>query len=310
MKMLKNSWPESTLMPDQAEVAIRRSGSETLKDATFTCTAERLASKLMHFRDSKWADLKIFTISRHVVNQVEKRLNLPAFDWDSHLRWAQESLRQWVVDGIVPDFPPFTTGSPYIVLRPDPSLPEAIADKEARVLSAAAIKASLEILDYINFQNLSLESIEFLLGLGESEATQSLSQIQKLILGCLRLKTDALEVDKGWPKGWLFPWQRAIEWNPWEEFTQIEWFREPTASKRATLSRSLRNLEDRGLIDRQTGRATKEKRVSQKHTTYVSLTELGYLTAKLTFLPELVNLKQSAPKQRYPSGQQAAEMLN
>lgn len=296
--MLKNSWPESTLMPDQAEVMIRRSGNETLKGAAFSCTAERLASKLMRLEGSKWAELKIFTVSTHVVAQVEKRLNLPDFDWDSHLDWAQESLRQWVVDGIVPDFPPFITGSPYIVLRPDPSLPEAIADKEARVLAAAAIKASLEILDYINFQNLGLESIESLLGL--SEATQSLSQIQKLILGCLRLKTDALKVDKGRPKGWLQPWQRAIEWNPWEEFTQIEWFREPTASKRATLSRSLQNLEDRGLIDRQTGRGTKEKRVSQKHTTYVSLTELGYLTAKLTFLPELVNLKQSAPKQRYP----------
>jgi hypothetical protein len=309
MKMLKNSWPESTLMPDQAEVTIRHSGDETLKGAAFTCTADRLASKLMRFRDSKWADLKIFTISRHVVDQVEKRLNLLAFDWDSHLRWAQESLRQWVVDGIVPDFPPFTAGSPYIVLRPDPSLPKAIADKEARVLAAAAIKASLEILDYINFQNLNLESIEFLLGLSESEATQNLSQIQKVILSCLRFKTDTLEVDKGKWKGWLQPWERAIEWNPWEEFTQIDWFKEPTASKRATLSRSLQNLEDRGLIGRQTGKGTK-KRVSQKHTTYVSLTELGYLTAKLTFLPESLNLQESATKHRCPSSQEAAEMLN
>jgi predicted transcriptional regulator len=107
----------------------------------------------------------------------------------------------------------------------------------------------------------------------------------------------------------LQPWGRAIEWNPWEEFTQIDWFKEPTASKRATLSRSLQNLEDRGLIGRQTGKGTK-KRVSQKHTTYVSLTELGYLTAKLTFLPESLNLQESATKHRCPSSQEAAEMLN
>ncbi len=275
---------ESTMLVEQTEVTIRRSASETLKGAAFTCTTERLASKLMRFPNSKWAEFKIFTVSPHVVAQVEKRLDIPAFNWDAHLIWVQESLNRWVLDEMVPDFPPFTLGSPYIVLMPDPSLPEAIADKEARVMAAAAIKASLEILDYINFQSLSLESVEYLFGLNESEATQNLSQIQKIILGCLRLKTDALEIDKERWKGWLLPWKRAVEWSPWEEFNEIDWFREPTASKRATLSRSLQNLEDRGLIDRQTGRSTK-KRASQKHTTYISLTELGYLATKMLILP-------------------------
>lgn len=139
------------VISDKAEVMLRRSGGETLKNAAFTCIAERLATKLMRFPDSKWAELKVFTVSVHVVVQVEKRLNLPAFSWNSHLFWAQESLQQWVTDEIVPDFPPFTSESPYIVLMPDPSLPKTAADKEARVLAAAAVKASLEILDYYKF---------------------------------------------------------------------------------------------------------------------------------------------------------------
>lgn len=263
----------------QAKAMIRRESIKTLKRAAFTCTTERLIWRLLQSPDSKWSELETFTVSAHVVDRVEKRLNLPTFTWDSHLLWAEESLYQWVSDRTTPDFPPFTSGSPYIVLKPDPSLPEAIADKEARVMAAAAIRAALEILEHINFHNLSVDTIEHLLGLSENEATHNLSELQKEILVNLRVKLDSLP-SREKRKGWQEPWERLVEWNPWEEFTQIEWFKESTPSKRAVLSRSLQNLEDRGLIFRRAGKGMK-KRARLKHTTYVLLTELGYLTAKM-----------------------------
>jgi hypothetical protein len=179
--------------------------------------------------------------------------------WEQKAAWILKKLDKWKA-GLNPEAIP-------IVFNRIPEAQTGMLNKETYIIYLCAFYTATEFLKQLDLPSFSLTDLEILLGLrqGMNEATQKLSQLQKKILVRLVEKTESDSENGSADLG--------FEWNPWEWFKESKWFDKTKPSRRINLSRSLKNLEDRGLIIRQAANG--------KRTTHVKLTGLGRFVSKM-----------------------------
>lgn len=204
-----------------------------------------------------------------VGSNIEKFLKNPFQEqdlWEQKAAWILGKLDAWNAGQ-----PPEAIPS---VLSRTPGAETGRVSKESYLIQLCAFYTATEFLTQLDLPNFSLTELEIVLELrpGMNETTQKLSQLQKKILVKLLEKTGAASESTSEDLG--------FEWKPWEWFEGSEWFDKTKSSRRINLSRSLKNLEDRGLIIRQSIQDG-YKSEPLRRTTHVKLTGLGRLTTKM-----------------------------